>query len=319
MFSHFHEIQLFSTNEKFKETCSFYLDLDFKIIEESDKRAVFHYFSPIGMELSIVKKSEFEPIRFVIRTLEAKDGIVDPNGNIIEFVVGSAYEVGPVLVKEPNLIEKESIAMPEIKSKKRFGILTSGGDSCGMNAAVRALTRVSLQRDCLPFAIYEGYQGLVDGGDKIKQLNWDDVRGFLAPGGTKIGTARCKAFRERSGRLEACYNLIKNGIDALVVIGGDGSLTGADLFRQEWTGLVDELIALNRIAKEEAEHLRSDLAIVGLVGSIDNDMSSTDITIGAVTSLHRICESVDCLVSTAQSHQRAFVVVYDILITGSNG
>ena len=89
---------------------------------------------------------------------------------------------------------------------------------------------------------------------------------------------------------------------------GDGSLTGADTFRAEWTGLVDELIAKKRITVEESQHLRNDLAIVGLVGSIDNDMSSTDITIGAVTSLHRICESVDSLVSTAQSHQRAFVV-----------
>ena len=93
-----------------------------------------------------------------------------------------------------------------------------------------------------------------------------------------IGTARCAAFRNRQGRLEACFNLIKNGIDALVVIGGDGSLTGADTFRAEWTGLVDELVALKRLTAEESEHLRNDLTIVGLVGSIDNDMSSTDIT-----------------------------------------
>jgi 6-phosphofructokinase len=192
--------------------------------------------------------------------------------------------------------------------KKRIGILTSGGDSCGMNASVRSITRVALQKGCIPFAIYEGYQGLVDGGDKIKQLGWDDVRGYLAKGGTLIGTARCKDFRERPGRLKSCYNLIKNGIDALVVIGGDGSLTGADLFRAEWTGLVDELVTTGLVTREESDHLRSDLAIVGLVGSIDNDMSSTDITIGAVTSLHRICESVDALVSTAQSHQRACVI-----------
>ncbi|KAL2918906.1 6-phosphofructokinase, alpha subunit [Polyrhizophydium stewartii] len=194
------------------------------------------------------------------------------------------------------------------KTQKRIGILTSGGDSSGMNASVRAITRVALQRGCIPFAIYEGYQGLVDGGDKIKQFGWENVRGYLAVGGTTIGTARCVPFRTREGRLKATYNLIKNGIDALVIVGGDGSLTGADILRAEWTGLVDELVATGRVTKAECAHLREDLAIVGLVGSIDNDMSATDITIGAVTSLHRICESVDSLTSTAQSHQRAFVV-----------
>ncbi|KAL5036354.1 hypothetical protein BDV3_005050 [Batrachochytrium dendrobatidis] len=193
-------------------------------------------------------------------------------------------------------------------TQKRIGILTSGGDSSGMNAAVRAIVRVALQRNCLPFAIFEGYQGLVDGGDKIKAMSWENVRGFLAVGGTSIGTARCSAFRTRQGRLDATYNLIKNGIDALVIIGGDGSLTGADILRAEWATLVDELIKQGRLTKEESEHLRSDLTIVGLVGSIDNDMSATDITIGAVTSLHRICEAVDSLTSTAQSHKRAFVV-----------
>lgn len=177
-----------------------------------------------------------------------------------------------------------------------------------MNAAVRSITRVALQKGCVPYAVYEGFQGLVDGGSKIKVLGWDSVRGYLAKGGTLIGTARCLAFREREGRLQACFNLVKNGIDALVVIGGDGSLTGADILRAEWSGLVDELVATGRLTKEESDHLRTDLSIVGLVGSIDNDMSATDITIGAVTSLHRICESVDSLVSTAQSHQRAFVV-----------
>ncbi len=115
-------------------------------------------------------------------------------------------------------------------------------------------------------------------------------------------------FRTREGRLKATYNMVKNGMDALVVIGGDGSLTGADLLRAEWTGLVDELIKEKKLTSEESMHLRDNLAIVGLVGSIDNDMSLTDITIGAVTSLHRICESVDSLTSTASSHQRAFVI-----------
>jgi 6-phosphofructokinase len=150
--------------------------------------------------------------------------------------------------------------------------------------------------------------GLVDGGDKIKQLSWEDVRGFLSLGGTVIGTARCMAFRERQGRLTAAYNMVKNGIDALIVIGGDGSLTGADKLRAEWKGLLDELVSMGKFTADEVSHYREDLAIVGLVGSIDNDMSCTDLTIGAVTSLHRICESLDSLSSTATSHQRAFVV-----------
>ncbi|KAJ3127223.1 6-phosphofructokinase, alpha subunit, partial [Irineochytrium annulatum] len=177
-----------------------------------------------------------------------------------------------------------------------------------MNAAVRAITRVALQRGCVPYAIHEGYEGLVHGGELIKRMKWEDVRGYLSIGGTVIGTARCARFRERAGRLEAARNMIKNGIDALVVIGGDGSLTGADLLRSEWGGLVDELIQKGEVTEKECEHLRHHLTIVGLVGSIDNDMSSTDITIGAVTSLHRICESLDSLTSTALSHQRAFVV-----------
>ncbi|ORY46084.1 6-phosphofructokinase [Rhizoclosmatium globosum] len=177
-----------------------------------------------------------------------------------------------------------------------------------MNAAVRSVARIALQRGCVPFAIHEGYEGLVEGGDMIRELGWSDVRGFLSIGGTVIGTARCMRFRTREGRLLAAYNMIKNGIDALIVCGGDGSLTGADLLRSEWKGLVDELVATGKLVAKECDHLREHLTIVGLVGSIDNDMSSTDITIGAVTSLHRICESLDSLTSTALSHQRAFVV-----------
>jgi len=114
-------------------------------------------------------------------------------------------------------------------------------------------------------------------------------------------------FKTREGRLQAAENLVKNGIDALIVCGGDGSLTGADLFRADWPGLVDELKNTNRITQEEADAYHV-LTIVGLVGSIDNDMSSTDITIGAVTSLHRICEAVDSVSTTALSHSRAFVI-----------
>lgn len=123
-----------------------------------------------------------------------------------------------------------------------------------------------------------------------------------------IGSARSVEFRKREGRAKAALNMVKAGIDALVVCGGDGSLTGADLLRSEWPSLIEDLLKEERITPAEAEPVKKALTIVGLVGSIDNDMASTDITIGANTSLHRICESLDSIVSTALSHQRAFVV-----------
>ncbi|KAI8598207.1 6-phosphofructokinase [Dissophora ornata] len=191
--------------------------------------------------------------------------------------------------------------------RRKIAILTSGGDAPGMNAAVRAVVRAAVLRGCDAYAVHEGYQGLVDGGDMIRKMGWDDVQHYLSTGGTVIGTARCKAFRERPGRLQAAKNMVKEGIDALVVCGGDGSLTGADLFRSEWPSLLEELVKNGELTEEEAKAF-AHLNIVGLVGSIDNDMSSTDITIGAVTCLHRICESIDSISSTASSHSRAFVV-----------
>jgi 6-phosphofructokinase 1 len=122
-----------------------------------------------------------------------------------------------------------------------------------------------------------------------------------------IGTARCAAFRERPGRLLAAQHLIEAGIDALIICGGDGSLTGADLFRSEWPSLVKELVDKKDITADEAAPYKT-LSIVGLVGSIDNDMAMTDATIGAFSSLHRICESVDSISATASSHSRAFVI-----------
>jgi 6-phosphofructokinase 1 len=122
--------------------------------------------------------------------------------------------------------------------KKSVGVLTSGGDAPGMNAAVRAVVRTALDRGVDVFAIYEGYQGMVDGGDYIRRMSWDSVGGMLHKGGTIIGSARCQEFRERPGRLRAAKNLLEHGIDSLIIIGGDGSLTGANIFRQEWPDLV---------------------------------------------------------------------------------
>ena len=190
---------------------------------------------------------------------------------------------------------------------KRIGVLTSGGDAPGMNAAVRSVVRSALDRGAEMFAIYEGYQGMVDGGDQIRPIGWNDVGGILQLGGTIIGTARCEEFRERDGRRQAVLNLVRNGIEALVIIGGDGSLTGASILQHEWTGLLEELVASGDILPDMAQKYQS-LTIAGLVGSIDNDMHGTDMTIGADTALHRIVEAIDAISSTAASHQRTFVV-----------
>jgi 6-phosphofructokinase 1 len=190
---------------------------------------------------------------------------------------------------------------------KRIGVLTSGGDAPGMNAAVRAVVRSGLEKKHEMFAIYEGYQGMVDGGDRIRRMSWTDVGGILYKGGTVIGTARCQAFRSRPGRLEAVNNLLQYGIDNLVVIGGDGSLTGANLLVQEWEALIDELVANGRITHDWGNEHKQ-LTVMGLIGSIDNDMVGTDISIGADTALHRITDAVDAISSTAASHQRSFVV-----------
>ncbi|KAK7454665.1 6-phosphofructokinase, alpha subunit [Stygiomarasmius scandens] len=242
----------------------------------------------------------------------------------------------------------------------KIAILTSGGDSAGMNAVVRAVVKAGILKGCETWVVREGYEGLVRGnteaasappsespaslpvtyresninliqnlrfgdGDLLKdgtgdfvggrtlkgryivRVGFDDVRGWFAEGGTLIGTARSKTFRTSEGRLAAAHNLIKEGIDALVVCGGDGSLTGADVFRSEWPDLVAALLKEGRITQEQAS-THAHLKIVGLVGSIDNDMSLTDLTIGAPTALHRICEAIDNINSTAASHSRAFVL-----------
>ena len=211
---------------------------------------------------------------------------------------------------------------------KRIAVLTSGGDAQGMNAAVRAVVRTALDKGAEIYAINEGYQGLVEGGDFIKKMNWDSVGGILQRGGTVIGTARSEAFRTPEGRHAAASNLLKNGIDGLVVIGGDGSLTGANVFRQEWPSILADLVKSGEITQEVAV-AHPNLLIVGMVGSIDNDFSGPDMTIGADSALHRITEAVDAITSTAASHQRTFIVkvmgrncgylaLYSALATGAD-
>ncbi|XP_037311871.1 ATP-dependent 6-phosphofructokinase, platelet type isoform X5 [Pungitius pungitius] len=190
---------------------------------------------------------------------------------------------------------------------KAIAVLTSGGDAQGMNAAVRAVVRMGLYVGAKVYFIHEGYQGMVDGGENIVEASWESVSSMLQVGGTVIGSARCKEFRTHEGRLKAAHNLVQQGITNLCVIGGDGSLTGANLFREEWSGLLTELVEQGLI-EADAVQKYSALHIVGMVGSIDNDFCGTDMTIGTDSALHRIIEVVDAIMTTAQSHQRTFVL-----------
>jgi len=190
----------------------------------------------------------------------------------------------------------EPAALPGLG--KRIGILTSGGDAQGMNAAVRAAVRTAVSLGARVFAVYEGYQGMVDGGAGIRELAWEDVGRILHKGGTMIGTFRSKDFRERDGRRKAARNLLEHGIDRLIVIGGDGSLSGLDQFRAEWPELLAELVAAGEIGQDVAD-AHPALMFAGLVGSIDNDLVGTDMTIGADTALHRIVDAIDALADTA--------------------
>uniref|UniRef100_A0AAQ4PT44 ATP-dependent 6-phosphofructokinase n=1 Tax=Gasterosteus aculeatus aculeatus TaxID=481459 RepID=A0AAQ4PT44_GASAC len=192
---------------------------------------------------------------------------------------------------------------------RAMAVLTSGGDAQGMNAAVRAVTRMGIYVGAKVYLIHEGYQGMVDGGDNIKLANWQSVTNIIQLGGTVIGSARCKAFTTREGRIAAAFNLVKKGITNLCVCGGDGSLTGANIFRNEWSSLLDELLKKgNSLQPDKWPPQHANLNIVGLVGSIDNDFCGTDMTIGADSALHRIMEIIDAIMTTAQSHQRTFVL-----------
>ncbi|XP_038608544.1 ATP-dependent 6-phosphofructokinase, muscle type isoform X2 [Tachyglossus aculeatus] len=213
----------------------------------------------------------------------------------------------PILSFETNMAQTGPRAATTLGVGKAIAVLTSGGDAQGMNAAVRAVVRVGIFTGAKVYFVHEGYQGLVDGDENIREATWESVSMMLQLGGTVIGSARCQDFRTRQGRLQAAANLVKRGITNLCVIGGDGSLTGADTFRAEWSGLLADLQKSGGITAEEARQ-SSYLNIVGMVGSIDNDFCGTDMTIGTDSALHRIMEIVDAITTTAQSHQRTFVL-----------
>ncbi|MBR6287168.1 MAG: 6-phosphofructokinase [Bacteroidaceae bacterium] len=166
---------------------------------------------------------------------------------------------------------------------KCIGILTSGGDAPGMNAAIRAVTRSAIVNGFKVKAIYRGYEGLING--EIKEFSTENVSNIIQRGGTILKTARSKEFETVEGRAKAYEKLVAEGIDALVVIGGNGSLTGAKLFAEE-----------------------HDVPCIGLPGTIDNDLYGTDLTIGYDTTLNTIVQCVDKIRDTATSHERIFFV-----------
>lgn len=166
---------------------------------------------------------------------------------------------------------------------KSIGILTSGGDAPGMNAAIRAVTRSAIYNGLKVYGIYRGYKGLVT--DEIQEFKSQNVSNIIQMGGTILKTARCKEFTTPEGRARAYENMKKHEIDALVIIGGDGSLTGARIFAQEF-----------------------DVPCIGLPGTIDNDLYGTDTTIGYDTALNTILDAVDKIRDTATSHERLFFV-----------
>ncbi|UMM36326.1 hypothetical protein L5515_008534 [Caenorhabditis briggsae] len=186
-----------------------------------------------------------------------------------------------------------------------IGVLTSGGDSQGMNAAVRAVVRETLRQGHRCYLIREGYTGLITGN--IDQATWEHVANVTHLGGSMIGTSRCDEFRTTDGRKKAAKIMFDRRIFHLIVIGGDGSLMGAQKLKEEWGRFGEELFAEGKITEEVANEGR-ELHLAGIVGSIDNDCIESDKSIGSDTALHRICEAIDGLVMTAQSHQRVFVV-----------
>ncbi|MBR4387807.1 MAG: 6-phosphofructokinase [Prevotella sp.] len=166
---------------------------------------------------------------------------------------------------------------------KTIGVMTSGGDAPGMNAAIRAVTRAGICNGFNIMGIYRGYDGLIN--DEIVPFTTENVSGIIMSGGTILKTARSKEFMTTEGKRKAYDNMVKHGIDALIVIGGNGSLTGAMHFAQEY-----------------------DVCCIGLPGTIDNDLYGTDSTIGYDTTMNTIMDCVDRIRDTAQSHERIFFV-----------
>jgi 6-phosphofructokinase 1 len=169
------------------------------------------------------------------------------------------------------------------KPIRTIAVLTSGGDSPGMNAAIRAVVRAAVFNNLKCFGIYRGYQGLIE--DDFEELGPRSVRNLINRGGTFLKSARSKQFREKEFRQKSYDNLRNRGVDALIVIGGDGSFTGAEIFSDEF-----------------------DIPVIGIPGTIDNDINGTDYTLGYDTALNTVVEAIDKIRDTASSHDRLFLV-----------
>ncbi len=170
-----------------------------------------------------------------------------------------------------------------MKLIKHIGVLTSGGDAPGMNAAIRAVVRTAIAKGVKTSGIYHGYNGLVK--DEVKPLTMRDVSYIISRGGTMLKSSRSDEFRTKEGRARAHEVIIKHGLDALIVIGGDGSMTGAKIFQEEF-----------------------DVPVIGIPGTIDNDIFGTDFTIGFDTAVNVAMECIDKIRDTASSHDRLFLV-----------
>ncbi len=169
------------------------------------------------------------------------------------------------------------------KKVNNIAVLTSGGDAPGMNAAIRAVVRSCSYYNLKCFGVYRGYEGLMN--NEMDELNARSVRNIINKGGTFLKSARSQDFRTKEGRKKAHHNLVKNGVDALVVIGGDGSFTGALKLSEEFN-----------------------FPVVGIPGTIDNDINGTDYTIGYDTALNTVVEAIDKIRDTASSHNRLFLI-----------
>ena len=166
---------------------------------------------------------------------------------------------------------------------KKIGLMTSGGDAPGMNACIRSITKYCLNEGIEPIGFHDGFQGIIE--NNYKALTFEDVNNIVQRGGTILGTYRCEKFKSKEGRQKAITNIKSIGLNALICIGGDGTFTGASILSEEMN-----------------------IPVVGIPGTIDNDIFGTDHTIGYDTALNTVTEAVDKIRDTAGSHNRIFFV-----------
>lgn len=198
------------------------------------------------------------------------------------FAIGQEFGIFPTLIVNGIVYSTNNILSSEVVMIKKIGVLTSGGDSPGMNAAIRGVVRAGLSEGLEVYGVYDGYLGLFQ--DRMAKLDRYSVSDMINRGGTFLGSARFPEFREEGTRVIAIENMKKRGLDALVVIGGDGSYMGAKRLTE------------------------MGFPCIGLPGTIDNDVAGTDYTIGFFTALETVVESIDRLRDTSSSHQRISIV-----------